>query len=102
MNEAKQMHDDLLNGLLAIIPRTTYHDIRRLNTLVWARRSPLSDPDRALECVGRACLRAVQSQQPAVCAASPGFLHHPAIHPQDWYAPILQVALRDWQSLARV
>jgi hypothetical protein len=28
MNEAKQMHDDLLNGLLPIIPRTTYQDIR--------------------------------------------------------------------------
>jgi hypothetical protein len=33
MNEAKQMHDDLLNALLPIIPRTTYHDIRRLSTL---------------------------------------------------------------------
>ena len=36
MNEAKQMHDDLLNVLLPIIPRTTYQDIRRLNPLVWA------------------------------------------------------------------
>jgi hypothetical protein len=36
MNEAHQMHDDLLNALLPIIPRTAYQDIRRLNTLVWA------------------------------------------------------------------
>ncbi len=36
MNEAKQMHDDLLNELLLIIPRTAYQDIRRLSTLAWA------------------------------------------------------------------
>ncbi len=36
MNEAHQMHHDLLPALLPIIPRTTYQDIRRLNTLVWA------------------------------------------------------------------
>ncbi len=36
MNEAKQMHDDLLNALLLVIPRTTYQDIRRLSTLAWA------------------------------------------------------------------
>jgi hypothetical protein len=29
-----QMHHDLLRALLPIIPRTTYQDIRRLNTLV--------------------------------------------------------------------
>jgi len=36
MNEAHQMHHDLLRALLPIIPRTTYQDISRLNTLVWA------------------------------------------------------------------
>ena len=36
MNEAKQMHDDLLNALLLVIPRTTYQDIRRLSMLAWA------------------------------------------------------------------
>jgi hypothetical protein len=40
MNEAKQMHDDFLNALLPIIPRTVYHDIRRLNTLAWAVVGP--------------------------------------------------------------
>ncbi len=28
MNEAHQMHDDLMNALLPIIPRTTYQDLR--------------------------------------------------------------------------
>jgi hypothetical protein len=36
MNEAKQMHDDLLNALLLVIPRTTYQDSRRLSMLAWA------------------------------------------------------------------
>jgi trans-aconitate methyltransferase len=36
MNEAHQMHTDLLHTLLPIIPRTAYQDIRRLKTLVWA------------------------------------------------------------------
>ena len=36
MNEARQMHDDLLKAVLPIIPRTVYQDVRRLNTLVWA------------------------------------------------------------------
>jgi hypothetical protein len=36
MSEAKQLHDDLLNALLPLIPRRAYQDIHRLNTLVWA------------------------------------------------------------------
>jgi len=36
MNEACQMHDDLLKVLLPLIPRTAYQDIRRLSTLAWA------------------------------------------------------------------
>jgi hypothetical protein len=36
MNEACQMHDDLLKVLLPIIPRTAYQDIRHLSTLAWA------------------------------------------------------------------
>jgi len=36
VNEAKRMHDDLLNTLLPIVPRTVYQDIRRLNNLAWA------------------------------------------------------------------
>jgi hypothetical protein len=58
MNEAKQMHDDLMNALLLIVPRTAYHDIRGLNTSSLGRRWPLSDPHRAIERKGRACLKA--------------------------------------------
>ena len=36
MNEAQQIHDNLLNTLLLIVPRPVYQDIRRLNNLVWA------------------------------------------------------------------
>jgi hypothetical protein len=36
VNEAKQMYDDLLNRLLPLVPRTAYHDIRRLST--WERK----------------------------------------------------------------
>jgi hypothetical protein len=36
MNEAQQMHDELVNARLSIIPRTTYQDLRRLNMLAWA------------------------------------------------------------------
>ena len=34
MNEAKQIHDELLNARLSIIPRTAYQDIRRLTHTV--------------------------------------------------------------------
>ncbi len=36
MNEAKQLHRSLMNALLPILPRTIYHDIRRVVTLAWA------------------------------------------------------------------
>jgi len=36
MNEVNQMHRELMNVLLPIVPRTVYHDIRRVRTLVWA------------------------------------------------------------------
>ncbi len=39
---------------------------------------------------------------PVGCAVSPSFLHHPAIQPQEWYSPILRVALGDWPPNARV
>src|SRR6266487_6902810 len=36
MNEAQRIHEELLHALLPLIPRTTYQDLRRLNTLAWA------------------------------------------------------------------
>jgi hypothetical protein len=95
MNENQQMHDDLLNGLLPIIPRTTYQDIRRLNTLVWAivglcltHTVRLSAWAQVLE--GRAQYAASRVRRFA------RWLHHPAISPPQWYEPVLQAALVGW------
>ena len=80
MNEAQQMHDDLSNALLPIIPRTVYQDIRRLNTLVWAIVS------LSLTHTVRLSAWADVTQSRAQDAASrvrrfSRWLHHPAIHP---------------------
>jgi len=95
MNEARQMHDHLVNALLPIIPRSVYQDRRRLNTLVWA-------------IVGLCLTQTVHfsawaemTQSRAKSAASrerrfSRWLHHPAIAPGQWYRPVLQSALVDW------
>ncbi len=44
MSEAKQMHSDLMNMLLPILPRCVFGDIRRVANLVWAIGS-VSDAD---------------------------------------------------------
>ncbi len=95
MNEAKQMHDDLMNALLLIVPRTAYHDIRRLNTLVWAivglcltHTVRLGAWAEVLE--GRAQYAASRVRHFS------HWLHHPAISPPQWYTPVLQAALIDW------
>jgi len=95
LNEAKQMHDDLLNALLPIIPRTAYRDIRRLNTLVWAivglyltYTVRLGAWAQVLE--GRAQYAASRVRRFS------RWLHHPAISPPQWYKPVLQAALIDW------
>ena len=87
MNEAQQMHDDLLNALLSIIPRTVYQDIRRLNTLVWAivglclaHTVRLGAWAEVLE--GRAQYAASRVRRFA------RWLHHPAISPAQWYQPV--------------
>jgi Transposase DDE domain len=95
MNEAHQMHDDLLNALLPIIPRTAYQDIRRLNTLVWAIVG------LSLTHTVRLDAWAEVTQGRAQYAASrvrrfSRWLHHPAISPPQWYRPALQAALVDW------
>jgi hypothetical protein len=95
MNEAHQMHHDLLHALLPIIPRTTYQDSRRLNTLVWAivglclthtvRLSAWADVTQ-----GRAQYEALRVRHFS------RWLHHPAISPPQWYEPVVQAALVDW------
>jgi hypothetical protein len=95
MNEARQMHDHLMNALLPLLPRTVYQDRRRLDTLVWA-------------IVGLCLTQTVHfsawaemTQSRAKSAASrerrfSRWLHHPAIVPAQWYRPVLQTALVDW------
>jgi hypothetical protein len=53
MNEARQMHEHLVNTLLPIIPRPVYQDCRRLDTLVWAQVGPMPDPHGACLSLGR-------------------------------------------------
>lgn len=101
MNEARQMHDHLVNAMLPIIPRTVYQDRRRLNTLVWA-------------IVGLCLTQTVHfsawaevTQSRAKSAASgerrfSRWLHHPAIVPVQWYRPVLQAALVDWPLDSRL
>ena len=101
MNEAKQMHDALLNALLPIIPRTVYQDSRRLNTLAWAivglyltHSVRLGAWAEVLE--GRAQYAASRVRRFA------RWLHHPAISPPQWYEPVLQAALVGWPSGSRL
>jgi hypothetical protein len=36
MTESTQLHAEILHALQRLIPKTTYHDPRRLDTLAWA------------------------------------------------------------------
>ena len=36
MTEATDVHEELVQALQFLIPKTTYQDLRRLNTLAWA------------------------------------------------------------------
>jgi hypothetical protein len=101
MNEAHQMHHDLLHALLPIIPRTTYQDIRRLNTLVWAIVG------LCLTHTVRLSAWAEVTQSRAQYAASrerrfSRWLHHRSIVPSYWYQPVIQAALTDWPADQRL
>ncbi len=95
MNEARQMHDDLLNALLPIIPRTAYQDIRRLNTLVWAIVGLSLTHTVRLDAWAEVLEGRAQYAASRVRRFS-RWLHHPAISPSQWYQPLLQAALVDW------
>jgi hypothetical protein len=95
MNEACQMHDDLLKVLLPIIPRTVYQDIRRLSTLAWAITGLCLTHTVRLSAWAEVLESRAKSAASRVRRFS-RWLHHPAIHPQEWYLPVLQTALVDW------
>ncbi len=101
MNEAQQMHDDLVNALLSLIPQTAYRDLRRLNTLAWAITG------LCLTHTVRLGAWAQVLPSPAQSAASrerrfSRWLHNRAIHPQEWYLPVVQAALMDWPAQTRL
>jgi hypothetical protein len=95
MNEAKPMHNDLLNALLPIIPRTVYQDVRRLNTLVWAVVGLSLTHTVRLDAWAEVIQGRAQYAASRVRRFS-RWLHHPAIDPPQWYRPVLQAALVDW------
>ncbi len=91
MNEAQQMHDELMNALLPIIPQTTYQDLRRLNTLAWAITGLCLTHTVRLG----AWAQVLPSRAQPAASRERRFsrwLHHPAIDPPQWYLPVVQAA----------
>ena len=101
MNEAQQMHDDLVKALLSLIPQTAYRDLRRLNTLAWAITGL---------CLTHTVRLGAWAQVLPSCAQSAAsrerrfsrWLHNRAIHPQEWYLPVVEAALVDWPVDSRL
>ena len=95
MNEAKQLHRDLMNAIVPILPRAVYHDIRRVVTLAWAvtglcRKGTVRLSAWAEEVTSSAHYAASRVRRFA------RFLHNGAINPAQWYPPLLRAALIDW------
>ena len=101
MNEAKQLHDDLLNALLPLIPQRAYQDIHRLNTLVWAVTGLCLTHTVRLGAWAEILESRAQYAASRVRRFS-RWLHHPAISPPQWYRPLLQAALVDWPLDQRI
>ena len=99
MNEANYLHDDLLKAWLPLVPRSAYQDIRRQNTLVWAVTGLCLTHTVRLSAWAQVLESRAQYAASRVRRFS-RWLHHPAIHPQQWYTPLLQAALGDWSGNA--
>src|SRR6266576_1610275 len=95
MNETRQLHDELLQALLPIVPRTAYQDIRRLSTLAWAVVGLCLTHTVRLGAWAEVLESRAKSAASRVRRFS-RWLHHPAISLPQWYLPLLQVALVDW------
>ena len=100
MNEAKQMHRDLMNAILPVLPRTIYGDIRRVVTLAWAvtglcRKGTVRLSAWAEEVTSSARYAASRVRRFA------RWLHNPAIDPVKWYPPLLRASLIDWTPGSR-
>src|SRR6266566_3934911 len=101
MSEAKQMHDDLLKALLSIVPRTVYQESHRLSNLAWAVIGLCLTHSVRLGAWAEVLESRAKSAASRVRRFS-RWLHHPATHSQEWFSPILWVALHDWPRNARV
>jgi len=101
MSEAKELHDDLMRALLSVAPRTTYQNIHRLSTLAWAVIGLCLTRTVRLGAWAEVLESRAQSAASRVRSFS-RWLHQPAIHPHQWYAPVLQVVLGDWPHNTRV
>jgi Transposase DDE domain len=101
MNEARQMYDDLLEALSPILPRTVYQDVRRVRTLGWAVTGLCLTHTVRLGAWAEVVESRAQYAASRVRRLS-RWLHHRAIHPQEWYQPVLQAALVDWQQASRL
>ena len=101
MNEAKPMHDGLVNARLSLIPRTAYRDLRRLNTLAWAITGLCLTHTVHLGAWAQVLPGRAQSAASRERRFS-RWLHHPGIHPQEWYLPVVQAALVDWPAQTRL
>lgn len=100
MNEAKQLHRDLMNAMVPILPRAVYHDIRRVVTLAWAvaglcRNGTVRLSAWAEEVTSSAHFAASRVRRFA------RFLHNQAIKPADWYPPLVRAAVSDWSPGTR-
>jgi hypothetical protein len=101
MTEATHLHDELMRSLLRLMPKTIYHDPRRLNTLAWAITGLCLKQTVHLS----AWAEVTQSRAQTVASRIQRFsrwLHHPAISPPDWYRPLVQEALSDWPADQRL
>src|SRR5215470_11738133 len=101
MNEAKQMHRDLMNAIVPVLPRVIYHDIRRVVTLAWAvtglcRKGTVRLSAWAEEVTSSAHYAASRVRRFG------RFLHNNAIKPALWYPPLLRSALSDWTDATRL
>jgi hypothetical protein len=101
MNEAHPMYDDLLEALEPILPRTVYQDVRRVRTLAWAITGLCLTHTVRLSAWAEVLESRAQYAASRVRRFS-RWLHHPAIHPQEWYKPVLQAALVDWPVASRL
>ena len=97
MSEAKQMHRDLMNALLPILPRKVYGDIRRVANLVWAIVGVCLTHTIRLEAWSEILESRAQYAASRVRRFS-RLLHNRAIDPNEWYKPLIQSVLKNWPS----